>query len=61
MLIDSNTLDQEVAEFFRVDLGVAKYVKRIIIDEVVTDTKKYTAAELAQIIETAKRFAVDFA
>ena len=57
MKIDSYTTKEELVAGFGVTLAEAYYLKNILIDECRSDTDSIGTADMAQIIETAKRFA----
>jgi hypothetical protein len=57
MIINSHTINAEIACFFEVSFVEADYLKTILIDECRTDTSKISKDDIDEIIETAMRFA----
>lgn len=57
MIVNSYTTKEELVAGFGVTVAEALYLKNILIDECHNDTESISAADMAQIIETAKRFA----
>jgi hypothetical protein len=57
MIINSHTTKAEIAQFFKVSLVEADYIKTILIDECSNDTAKISKDDMDEIIETAIRFA----
>lgn len=57
MHINSHTTKEEIARFFGVSEAVAYYLKNIFIEECHSDTKDVSKEDMAQIVETAERFA----
>lgn len=57
MKIDTYTASAEVAKHFGLTVDEGKYMKRIMIDESRLDSDEISDADIAEMIETAKRFA----
>jgi hypothetical protein len=57
MIINSYTTKAELAEFFELSIVESGYLKNILIDECRSNTEDISKEDMAQSIETAKRFA----